>query len=134
MPDTKDPVVSCPICSGPLSAERKTWTCEVGHTFDFAQLAKGQAEACARALWYALRSLEDRAISSRFAATGYQESGHNRQADLMLSQSVNDLVMVGQLHVLLKEMHADDRTHTSHRAAVSHHEPPGQGSHTADPD
>jgi hypothetical protein len=77
-----------------------------------------------------LRSLEDRAISSRFAAASYETDGPNRQADLLLTQSVDDLAMVDRLHLLLQELKGDERPHAGHPAPVSHDEPPDQGSHS----
>lgn len=130
MPDADKPVVACPVCSGPLTAERKSWVCEVGHRFDFAALAQGQAEACVRALWYALRSLEDRAISSKFAAASYQQNGQDRQADHLLEQRADDLAMIDQLHLLLQELQGDGQARTGQPAPVSHDEPDDQGSHS----
>jgi hypothetical protein len=130
VPDVDNPIVACPACGGPLSAERESWVCEVGHRYSFIDLADDQAAACARTLWYALRSLEDRAISSRFAAARFEEDGRRRQADLLLTQSIDDLAMVDRLHVLLRDLNGDDRPATAHPAPVSHEEPPGQGSHS----
>jgi hypothetical protein len=113
-----------------LSAEKKTWICEVGHRYGFAELAEDQATACVQTLWYALRSLEDRAISSRFAAASYEKDGFNRQSDLLLTQSVDDLAMVDRLHLLLQEVKDDERPRTAHPAPISHAEPKGQGSHS----
>jgi len=130
MSDADTPVVACPACGGPLSAETTSWTCAVGHRYSHAELAEGQAAACVRTLWYALRSLEDRAISSRFAAASYEQDGFTRQAELLLTQSVDDLAMVDRLHVLLQDLKGDERPRTAHPAPVSHDEPTGQGSHS----
>lgn len=57
--------ISCPECGGPLR-ERKDATltrfaCKVGHRFTTEALVAGQDEEVERALWVALRTLEDRA-------------------------------------------------------------------------
>lgn len=123
------PTVACPTCNGPLTADGKAWVCEVGHSSTFPELAQEQAEAVVRSLWYALRALEDRAISSRFAIGSMEENALDHQAERLRSQSEEDLVMVDQLHDLLQKLEGVARRAPAEHAPVSHAEPSGQGSH-----
>jgi two-component system, chemotaxis family, protein-glutamate methylesterase/glutaminase len=57
--------LSCPDCGGPLwQLENDALTrfrCHVGHAFTAANLLEGQGQEVERALWIALRTLEERA-------------------------------------------------------------------------
>lgn len=66
--------VVCPLCQGALSiAEMRgyqSFRCHVGHTFSLDSLAIEQAEEVERALWAAVRALEESAaITRRVRAT-----------------------------------------------------------------
>lgn len=131
MSEADAPTVACPTCNGPLSAEGRAWVCEVGHAFTFPELEQGQAEAVVRSLWYALRALEDRAISSRFAIASMEKNDLDRQAERLRAQSEEDLAMVDQLHDLLQGLEGvARRAPAEHSGPVSHSEPSGQGSHS----
>jgi hypothetical protein len=64
--------VVCPICQGSLSesqlASVTSFRCHVGHAFTTAGLLAEQAESLERALWAAVRTLEESAsVSGRMA-------------------------------------------------------------------
>ena len=70
---------SCPSCGGPLwqIAEQKSprYRCHVGHAFTDRTLVEEQSEATEKALWIALRTLEERgrllkSMSDRYAHQG----------------------------------------------------------------
>lgn len=55
----------CPECGGPIyenspGSGRAPFRCRVGHAFSACSMLEGQREATERALWAAMRSLEDR--------------------------------------------------------------------------
>jgi two-component system, chemotaxis family, protein-glutamate methylesterase/glutaminase len=59
----------CPLCSGVLTVTHaqafEHFRCHVGHTFSLSALVREQGEAVERALWAAVRSLEESAALSR---------------------------------------------------------------------
>jgi two-component system, chemotaxis family, protein-glutamate methylesterase/glutaminase len=66
--------VVCPICQGALTegqlAEVTTFRCHVGHAFSPAALLAEQAESLERALWAAVRALEESAgMAKRMASS-----------------------------------------------------------------
>jgi two-component system chemotaxis response regulator CheB len=71
----------CPDCGGVL------WTsnvdgplmmrCEVGHGYSAAALAEEQTDAVERALWAAVRALEDKAELAALRAAGARDNGHD---------------------------------------------------------
>jgi two-component system, chemotaxis family, protein-glutamate methylesterase/glutaminase len=79
--DTKSRVYSdmtCPDCGGPLyfSQRADTYDCLVGHRWSPQSLLEGQSSAVERALWLAIRSLEDRARLTGRLAHAARERGH----------------------------------------------------------
>ncbi|MBP7146874.1 MAG: chemotaxis protein CheB [Acidobacteria bacterium] len=64
--------LTCPACNGPLTEAQGTFPsfrCHVGHTFSLAALRREQTEALERALWAAVRSLEESAALNRRLST-----------------------------------------------------------------
>ncbi|MHC1559014.1 chemotaxis protein CheB [Actinomycetospora sp. C-140] len=66
--------MSCPDCSGPMfdvgSEERPRYRCRTGHAWSAASLGAEQDDAVERALYAAMRALEDKvALSRRLAAS-----------------------------------------------------------------
>jgi hypothetical protein len=59
---------ACPHCGGPLRVTPEVAECEVGHRFTPVQVQLEQARASARAVWQAVRALEERAMISRSMA------------------------------------------------------------------
>jgi hypothetical protein len=128
MSDQHEAVVACPTCNGPLSGEVKEWVCKVGHRFTFPELANDQAEAVVRTLWYALRAVEDRAISSKYAAASLADEGRDAEADRQRARRVEDLAMVDQLYELLQSVDASGRR-PEDTAAVTNGDSADEGSH-----
>lgn len=89
--------VVCPQCQGALSLAElhgfQVFRCHVGHTFSLDSLALEQAEELERALWAAVRALEESAAVSRRVQgaaprevrTRYEEKErvHAQQADVI---------------------------------------------------
>jgi uncharacterized protein YbaR (Trm112 family) len=61
--------IACPVCVGPLTLRGTRATCPIGHKFKPDELQAGVEEEAARALWAAVRSLEDTASGARWRAT-----------------------------------------------------------------
>jgi two-component system chemotaxis response regulator CheB len=61
--------VVCPLCQGVLTQSRpgkfEHFRCHVGHTFSMESLVREQSEGMERALWAAVRALEESATLSR---------------------------------------------------------------------
>jgi two-component system chemotaxis response regulator CheB len=91
--ETSEPVaLTCPECGGALADEQdatlERYRCHVGHTFGAASLLSFQAEALERALWTAVRTLEEtaclrRSMAERASAGGLHglEEAYQQQAD-----------------------------------------------------
>ena len=60
---------SCPLCKGPLELNGGTLTCAVGHSFLPAELVRERGQAAVRALWSAVRALEEEAAGLRLTAS-----------------------------------------------------------------
>lgn len=71
---------ACPECGGVLwgatSTGPQTMRCEVGHAYSLGTLEEEQTEAVERALWAAVRALEDKAELAALRAAGAREQGH----------------------------------------------------------
>lgn len=70
--------VVCPICRGATTeaaiGEYKQFRCHVGHTFSFESMLSEQTEETERALWAAVRAIEESAsLAQRMAARSHGE-------------------------------------------------------------
>jgi two-component system chemotaxis response regulator CheB len=75
---------SCPDCAGTLvelDAERKRFRCRVGHAWTADALLDAQAGTLERALWTALRTLEEKVSLARKLRTDALNRGSERLAD-----------------------------------------------------
>ena len=61
-------VIACPLCAGPIEMSEKP-TCLIGHEFDPHDLERQLEHEASRALWSAVRSLEDTASGARWRMT-----------------------------------------------------------------
>jgi two-component system chemotaxis response regulator CheB len=73
--------IVCPVCQGKLTLAEsngfQTFRCHVGHAFSLASVAAEQAEEIERALWAAVRALEEgAALAKRLAATASRDLRH----------------------------------------------------------
>src|SRR5262249_8915498 len=92
----------CPICQGVL-AEAQTglfqhFRCHVGHTFSLETLVGEQSEAMDRALWAAVRTLEESsALSRRLSTSGTgemkQRFGEKAQTQTQQAQLIRELLL-----------------------------------------
>ncbi len=96
--------LSCPDCGGPLwQIENDAlirFRCSVGHAYSPANLLEGQGEAVEKALWVALRTLEERARMLRKMADDASRRGytHGRfktdaQESLAHAEQIRGLLM-----------------------------------------
>jgi two-component system, chemotaxis family, protein-glutamate methylesterase/glutaminase len=71
------PSIVCPECHGPLTQERNgelvEYGCMVGHRFTLDTLTDAHAEALERAMWIAVRSLEERVAIHQSLASRYKD-------------------------------------------------------------
>ena len=78
--------VMCPECGGPLWELRdeklRRYRCRIGHAFTAESLLAGQSEALEYALWAAVRTMEDRVRILMTLASGRQEHGQSKIADM----------------------------------------------------
>lgn len=104
--------LSCPDCDGPLfawgSPEEHRHRCRVGHAWSPGSLAVAQDDSVERALFVALRALEDKASLQHRVAESAQRSG----ADRVASHARN--TMQGALGdaAVLRRLLADGPGHT----------------------
>jgi two-component system, chemotaxis family, protein-glutamate methylesterase/glutaminase len=72
--------LSCPDCGGPLyhadESSTSSYDCQVGHRWAPQALLEEQGAAVERALWLAIRSLEDRAKLTEWMADAAHRRGH----------------------------------------------------------
>jgi two-component system chemotaxis response regulator CheB len=77
---TEPSAFTCPECSGTLwelvDGDLVRYRCRVGHSFSPDSMQVEQAQATERALWMALRSLEERAALSRKLADNARRRSH----------------------------------------------------------
>lgn len=76
--------LTCPDCGGPLyrahEEKAETYDCLVGHRWSPQSLFEEHSAAVERALWLAIRSLEERARLSARLADGAKQRGHTLSA------------------------------------------------------
>ena len=83
--------VTCPECQGNLweirDAEGMRFRCRVGHAFTEAAIDKAQAQSVERALWSALKALEERTALMRKLAAQAKRRGHDAVATMFEDRS-----------------------------------------------
>lgn len=82
---------SCPSCGGPLwqigHDSLLRYRCHVGHAFTSHSLIEEQNEATEKALWIALRTLEERSRLLKTMSDRYKEKGADSLADVHQKRS-----------------------------------------------
>jgi hypothetical protein len=58
--------IACPVCAGPVELSGDHLRCLVGHDFEPEVLQEAAQKAAARALWMAVRALEDATSTARW--------------------------------------------------------------------
>ena len=99
---------SCPDCQGTLyevdTGTRVRFRCRVGHAYSEEAMLKAHGDAVERALWSALRTLEERTALMKKLAQYARRRGHNAIADLYDQRmdevetdvrAIHDLIMNG---------------------------------------
>jgi two-component system chemotaxis response regulator CheB len=100
---------TCPECSGTLfevdDAGELRFRCRVGHGYSSHALVEAQKESVERALWAALRALEERAALMNKMADGARRRGHGAVAQMFGDKAtqinkdvalVHDLITTGR--------------------------------------
>jgi len=84
--------MTCPDCGGPLSLVGRTgherYRCFNGHAFTVRGLLSGQTERVERALWAAMRSMEERGNTLRSLAARSRTSGFQRSAESLEQEAL----------------------------------------------
>lgn len=75
---------SCPECSGPMHEVDENgiiqFKCDVGHAYSALELSEAHSEALERALWVAIRTLNERMRIQEALAQGYGVNGDAKKA------------------------------------------------------
>lgn len=78
-------VYTCPECGGSLwqvnAGQMPRFRCHVGHVYSAENLLEGYTDGLERSLWYAVRTLRDKANLNRQLATDAREWGNTELAD-----------------------------------------------------
>ncbi|NMO90699.1 chemotaxis protein CheB [Actinomycetospora sp. TBRC 11914] len=126
--DPPGPVVgmSCPDCSGPLfdlgGQDNPRFRCRTGHAWSPQSLGAAQDEAVERALYAALRALEDKVALSNRVARSAQATGSARVAEksrrsaeeALRSATVLRRLLVGAGRAAARGAADDGAAHDSH--------------------
>ena len=86
-------VFSCPECHGTLWEEDQDgllrFRCRVGHVYSTDSMLAAQTDSVDRALWAALRSLEERAALTRKLSLRARERNHTWVADAFAERAAS---------------------------------------------
>jgi two-component system chemotaxis response regulator CheB len=97
--------LTCPECSGILREVREgdvlRFRCRVGHAYTSQTMLEAQGDAIERALWTAVRQLEERALLIRKLAAAARERGHEAIATTFDDRSLALANEVGVLRELI---------------------------------
>jgi two-component system chemotaxis response regulator CheB len=95
----------CPECGGPMWELRndglRRYRCHVGHAFTSRTLLGDQDEALEKALWIALRTLEERANMLASLAQDEREKGRYRSAKMYAERAAESRTHAQTLSALL---------------------------------
>jgi two-component system chemotaxis response regulator CheB len=84
--------LTCPECSGILREVREgdvlRFRCRVGHAYTSQTMLEAQGEAVEKALWIAVRSLEERSMLLDKLAENARQRGHDGIAALFEDRSI----------------------------------------------
>jgi two-component system, chemotaxis family, protein-glutamate methylesterase/glutaminase len=101
--------LTCPDCSGILREVHEgdviRFRCRVGHAYTSHSMLEAQGEAIERALWTAVRQLEERAMLIRKLASAARQRGHEGVATMFEDREV---ALTREVAVL-RELIADGR-------------------------
>src|SRR5581483_5902491 len=108
---------TCPECHGTLwevlEGKLLRYACRVGHSFSAESMLQDQFDSAERALWAALRALEERADLSRRMALRSRNSGlhtlANRYSELAVSAS-HDAQILRRLMMENRPMQTRERS------------------------
>jgi two-component system chemotaxis response regulator CheB len=97
--------LSCPECGGPIWEMNEQgvqrYRCEIGHGFTARSLLAGQDEAAERALWAAIRTMEERARLLEYLARDAGGKGHTTLKATYTSRADESRTYAAQLRKLL---------------------------------
>jgi two-component system chemotaxis response regulator CheB len=85
-------VYGCPDCGGALweidDGKTLRFRCRVGHSYTDESLLEGMTDGVERAMWAALRALEEQATQARQLARRMKARGHSSLTERFLGQAV----------------------------------------------
>jgi len=98
--------LTCPECGGPLQVESeeepRSYRCLVGHRYTTRALLEGQDDAVERALWVALRTLEERGRMLDRMANDAREKGQGKVLEKLEDRARETRAHAETLRALLK--------------------------------
>lgn len=100
--------IACPICAGPVELADATPSCLVGHEFDPKELQGELTREASRALWSAVRALEDSASGARWRSNLPNPPNH-------LQQTIDRALREAQVLRDLLAVHEGGESDTEHR-------------------
>jgi two-component system, chemotaxis family, protein-glutamate methylesterase/glutaminase len=106
--------LSCPDCAGvlhelPAAGSGPRYRCVVGHAWTPEALFDEQVEAVERALWIAVRTLEERAALARRMRDSARTRGHDITAERYAERAEEEHGQAAQLRDLLERGFGDGR-------------------------
>jgi two-component system chemotaxis response regulator CheB len=109
----------CPECGGVMTEREQEgvpqWHCHIGHMYSGDSLEEIQGAAVERALWTALRSLEDRAALLRRLATRASERAQPRSARSFGAQAAQAQQQAELVRAVVHDAAAAQRSRTADR-------------------
>jgi two-component system, chemotaxis family, protein-glutamate methylesterase/glutaminase len=109
----------CPDCGGVLTEQEESnvlqWRCHIGHQYSAGSLEELQGSAVERALWTAVRSLEDRAALLRRLAERTSSRGQARSARSFGMQAQQTQEQADLILRVVREAAAVQRSHDGER-------------------
>lgn len=101
----------CPDCGGTLWESQEGdvlhYRCRVGHAFSDESLLEAQADGLERAMWTALRALEEMAAHSTRLSERMEARGHSRMADRFARRARD---AAARADIIRQALQVDDET------------------------
>lgn len=86
--------IACPVCAGPVALRGTRARCLIGHEFMPNDLQGDVEDQASRALWSAVRALEDTASGARWRATLPDPPPH---LEITIARATHDALLLRDL-------------------------------------